>query len=172
MSIPFKVSNQTEYTRREEVCNPEINCTHPKLVLHSANSEISLKIKKNKHTYILLPFLEALCLTSWGLLIYIPCKPNTHTQLLFMYTCNMHSHHHSLATYAPAPTIPINAIGAPTALRKIRSTSFASFIASAVVAVFFMWNTDEKEHCNARFWSTLWATDADADGDDMCLITE
>ena len=51
MSIPFKVSNQTEYTRREEVCNPEINCTHPKLVLHSANSEISLKIKK-KQTHI------------------------------------------------------------------------------------------------------------------------
>ena len=55
---------------------------------------------------------------------------------------------------AMPPINPINATGAPTAFRKMSSTSFASRKALAVWAVFLMWNTDENEHWIARFCSS------------------
>ena len=52
------------------------------------------------------------------------------------------------------PTNPMNPMGTPTALRNMLSTSFASFNALAVVAVFLMWNTDVKEQESALLCRT------------------
>ena len=74
--------------------------------------------------------------------------------------------------FASAPATPINPSGIPIEPKKIFSTLFASFRASALVAVFRMWKTLEKEHWRARLCKSFRAVEAaavDAAGGDILL---